>query len=82
MAHIQHALQLGMSRIQVRTVDTDVIVILAGAFYELIRSQPLAEILVAFGMGKNYQLISMNALCSSLGEPRARSLPVFLALTG
>ena len=82
MVHIQHALQRGMTRIQVRTVDTDVIVVVVGPFYELVRSQPLAELFVTFGMGKNYQLISMNAICSSLGEPRARSLPIFHALTG
>ena len=36
---------------------------------------------VAFGMGKNYCFYSINIVCSTLGEPRSRSLSVFHALT-
>lgn len=31
---------------------------------------------------KNYRFYSINSICSSLGAPRSRSLPVFHALTG
>ena len=65
-----------------RTVDTDVVVIVVGAFRALAGIQPLADIWVAFGMGKNYRLLSINAICDSLGEPKAQALPVFHALTG
>ena len=41
-----------MKNIEIRTVDTDVIVILAGMFYDLLVIQPLADIWVAFGVGK------------------------------
>ena len=47
-----HALEQGAKTIQVRTVDTDVVVILAGTFHDLIATHPLADIWVAFGMGK------------------------------
>ena len=35
--HIHHALQQGMKTVEVRSVDTEVIVILIGAFYELVK---------------------------------------------
>ena len=51
--HIHHALQQGMKTMEVCSVDTDVIVIFIGAFYELVNTQSSADILVAFGTGKN-----------------------------
>ena len=79
VVHIVHALQQGMKRIEVRTVDTDVIAILAGAYFKLALAYPLADIWVAFGKGRFY---SINYICASLGELKARALPVFHALTG
>ena len=38
--HILHALQQGMMTVKVCTVDTDVVVILAGALYDLSQTQP------------------------------------------
>ena len=51
--HIHHALQQGMNRVEVRSVDTDVVVIFIGAFYELVKTQSSADILVPFGTGRN-----------------------------
>ena len=82
IVHVSHALQTSMQTIKVRTVDTDVVTILIGAFYDLTAIQPQADIWVAFGMGKNYCFYSINTICCTLGEPRSRSLPVFHALTG
>ena len=82
VVHAQHALQQGMKNIEIRTVDTDVIVILASMFYDLLVIQPLADIWVAFGVGKNYRFLSINAICHTLGRPKAQALPVFHALTG
>ena len=80
--HVQHALQHGMHTIEIRTVDTDVIVILAGVFYELCTIQPLADIWIAFGVGKSYRFLSINTICSTLGELKPQALPIFHALTG
>ena len=82
VVHILHALEQGMKTFVIRTVDTDVIVILAGVFFELIAGNPLADIWVAFGIGKNFQMYSINAICSYLGEEKAQALPLFHALTG
>ena len=81
MVHIEHALQQGMKKIEIRTVDTDIVIVLVGAFYDL-RTQPLADIWVAFGTGKNYCFLSIKGMCESLGEHKSRALPVFHALTG
>ena len=42
--HILHALEQVMKRIEVCTINTDVIVILVGAFVKLTRGQPLGDI--------------------------------------
>ena len=59
VVHILHALE---------TVDTDVI--LTVVFFELIANNPLADIWVAFGTGKNFRLYSINAICTYLGKER------------
>ena len=82
VAHVMHALDQDRKTIVVRTVDTDVVIILVGAFHNLTVIQPLADIWVAFGMGKHYRFYSINALCSSLGAERSHALPVFHALSG
>ena len=66
VVHILNAPEQVMKSVKVRTADTDVVIILAGAFYELCQTQPLADILIAFGRSKNYRFYSINAICDSL----------------
>ena len=73
VVHLLHDLEHGMKTIKVRTGDSDVVTIL------LISVQPSADIWVAFGTGKNFRFYSINAICASIGESRARALPVFHA---
>ena len=82
IVHVLHALYQGMKSVKVRTVDTDVVVILTGAFFKLSQAQPLVDIWVAFGMGKNYRFYSINTIYSSLGKQKSQALPVFHTLTG
>ena len=82
MVHIRHALEHGAETVLVRTVDTDVVVILVGLFFDLVTIQPSCDFWIAFGMGKNYRLYHINSICESLGEPRSRALPVFHAFSG
>ena len=51
-------------------LDTDVIVVLVGVFHRMLQSQPLADIWVAFGVGRTYKLYSINAICNSLGASK------------
>jgi len=80
--HVVHALQQGLKTVQVRTVDTEVVVILAGQFHDLLAIQPLADIWVAFGMGKNLRFYHVNAVCASLGQRKSRTLPIFMRILG
>ena len=82
VVHILHALHQGMKSVKVRTVDTDVVVILIGAFFVLSQTQPLADIWVAFGMSKNYRFYSINAIYYNLGKQKSLALPVFHTLAG
>ncbi|KAK3750309.1 hypothetical protein QZH41_001768 [Actinostola sp. cb2023] len=83
VVHVLHAIQVDQSQsVLVRTVDTDVIVILIGKFHHLKAIQPDLDLWVAFGMGRNFSFISVNIICAGLGEARSRSLPVFHALSG
>ena len=43
MVHIQHALEHGAETLPVRTVDTDVVVILVGLFFDLVTIQPSCD---------------------------------------
>ena len=67
---------------QVRTVDTDVVVVLIGVFHKLLLSQPKADIWVAFGVGKNYRHYSINALSTSLGTKRPQAIPMLHLISG
>ena len=80
--HIQDSLEKGAQMIYVRTADTDVIVIIAGVFFELQATYPGLNIWVAFGMGKRFQYYHINTICSSLGEPKCQALPFYHAFTG
>ncbi len=82
VVHLLHALEHGMRTIKVRTADSDVIAILVGAFFNLTSTQSSVDVWVAFGTGKNFRFYNINAICITIGEPRARALPVFHALTG
>ncbi|XP_061894509.1 uncharacterized protein LOC133644183 [Entelurus aequoreus] len=82
VVHLQCALKEGAKTVLVRTVDTDVIVILAGLFYDLVVLQPLTDIWVAFGMGKRFRYYHINHICKSLGEPKSQGLLMFHAYSG
>ena len=66
VVHVLHALEQGQKTVLVRTVDTDVVAILVGTFYHLAVVQPLLDIWVAFGTGKNYRFYSINGICARL----------------
>ena len=83
VVHILHAIQDNKAKsVLVRTVDTDVLVILIGKFQHLRVIQRNLDLWVGFGTGRNFSFISINTICAGLGEARSRSLPVFHALTG
>ena len=80
--HVIDSLQEGATKILIRTVDTDVIVILIGQFHNIIDQYPNAELWVAFGTGENFCYYSINSICETLGRLKSRCLPPFHAFTG
>jgi len=74
--HVQHALDKGCKQVFVRTVDTDVLVILIGLFHDMIASYPSAAIRIGSGIWKYVQYISENSTCAFLGPETSRALPV------
>ena len=82
VVHVLNELEQGFTTVQVRTGDTDVVVVLIGVFHKLLLSQPKADIWVAFGVGKNYRLYSINALSTILGTKRSQALPMLHAISG
>lgn len=79
MLHVAHAAQHGHHQIQVRTVDTDVVVLAVMVVQKLPAGD---ELWVAFGTGKNYRYIAAHEIASSLGPEKTCALPMFHAITG
>lgn len=71
VVHVRHALERGAESVLVRTVDTDVVVILVGKLHDLLAYNYLCKVWVAFGMGRHFSVININGICSSLGESKS-----------
>jgi hypothetical protein len=79
MLHVAHAAEHDHRRIQIRTVDTDVVVLAVMVAQAL---PCVDELWIAFGTGKNYRYIPAHEIAASIGPQKARALPVFHAMTG
>lgn len=49
VVHMRHALERGAESVLVRTVDTDVVVILVGKLHDLLASNKRAKVCVTWG---------------------------------
>ena len=78
MVHVADAVQRGLTKVLLRTVDTDVVVIAIAV------SQTLStlELWIAFGVGKNLRFLPVHEIASSLGPEKSKALPMFHAITG
>ena len=72
IVHIVHTLAQGSKTINVRTVDTDVIVILIGKFHDLKMLQSDLDLWVSFGVGKQFRYYHINTICEWLGQSKCR----------
>ena len=82
LVHLQDALNSGTTTCFVCTVDTDVVVIVAGKFHALLTDHSAVDVWIAFGTGKNFIHIHINEICSALGKDRSMTLPIFHSFTG
>ena len=79
--HVLHALNTGRNQVLIRTVDTDIVVIMTGLFNDLLSLHRSANVWISLGMGKHFQLISVNAICASLGPDTYLAMPLFHSFT-
>ena len=76
--HVSDASREGHSKVMVRTVDSDVVVIAISIFERL----GLQELWIDFGTGKNRQFIPVHTVAQNLGPQKCHTLPLFHAYTG
>jgi hypothetical protein len=79
LLHVADAVKNGHTRVMIRTVDTDVVVLAVACFS---RFTGIAELWVAFGVGKHLRFIAIHEVVPALGLERAHALPFFHAFTG
>ena len=75
---VTHAAKHGHQKVNIWTVDTDVVVLAVTQIQHL----QISELWIEFGIGKHYRFIPAYLVALSMGPERASALPVFHALTG
>ena len=80
--HIKDMLEKDIANIKLRTVDTDVIVILLSFMPQFNELNESVKILTDFGTGEHRRTISINSSFNALGESTCLALPFFHAFTG
>ena len=82
LVHLLDTIANGATTCLVRTVDTVVIVILAGKLHVLLEQHPGSDIWVAFGTRKHLRYVHINSVCSTLRKEKCIALPAFHSFTG
>ena len=79
MLHVKHAVANSHTKVTIKTVDSDVVVI-ALSWYRHISN--IKELWIEFGTGKHRRYIPIHKLSEHLTPPIAEALPFFHAFTG
>ncbi|XP_061721794.1 uncharacterized protein LOC133528424 isoform X2 [Cydia pomonella] len=79
MLHLADAVLKGHSKVMLRTVDTDVVVLAISCVPKL---EGLEELWVHIGTGRNHQYLACHTISSCLGPERTHVLPLFHSFTG
>ncbi|KAK3877040.1 hypothetical protein Pcinc_018219 [Petrolisthes cinctipes] len=78
LLHIQDAVRQGYTKVSIRTMDTDVVILAVAAAGRL----DIDELWVAFATGKNFRYLAAHEMAVALGPDKCRGLPFFHAFTG
>ena len=78
LLHVEDAVKQGYTKVSVRTVDTDVVVLAVTAAQRL----NIDELRVAFATGRSFRFLAAHEIANTLGPNRCRALPFFHAFTG
>ena len=79
--HVANLVSNGRTKLVIKTVDTDVMVLAIAAFARL-QSNGLHQMWLEFGTGKHKRLIAIHIIYAQLGTDKALAMPFFHALTG
>ena len=71
-----------MKSICIRTIDTDILISVISKFYFLKDLCQDLELKVAFGVGKDFAVYSVNNACSTLGLDKSKIMSSFHAISG
>ena len=82
VVHAKHALSHDMKNVEIRTVDSDVVVIFVANFSKLHEELDVNDIIVLFGAGKHLRRYSVKVIYDSLGQEKAKGLAFWVAFTG
>ena len=75
--HVADCKESGHQKIQIRTTDTDVVV-LAVSFWQALE---VKELWIALGVGKHFQWVPCHTIAKHLGPKQSTALPAFHAMT-
>ena len=78
LLHVADAANQGFTKVVVRTVDTDVVVISVATFHQI----QLSELWVAFGTGKHFRYLSVHDICKRIGPIKSQALLALHAFFG
>jgi hypothetical protein len=78
LLHAADAVQKGCTKITIRTVDTDVVVLAVASFSKIGPD----ELWIAFGAGSSFRYIAIHEIVSTMSPSECLTLPVFHAYTG
>jgi hypothetical protein len=76
--HLEDAVKQGYSKVTVRTVDTDVVVLGVTSAHRL----NITELWIAFGTGKHFRFLPAHKIARELGSDRCVAMPMCHAFTG
>ena len=74
LLHAAHAARHGHSKVVLRTVDTDVLVLAISQMHNL----PLLELWLEFSVGKHYRVIPIHSISTRIGQEKSSALPFFM----
>ena len=70
IVHLFHSVRRGNKKILIRTVDTDVLVILLGEFDKVSEICPDLDLWIALGVGKDFAFYSINTIYNEIGAKK------------
>ena len=78
LLHVGDAVKQGYTKVSIRTVDTDVVVLAVTA----VGCLDIDELWVAFAKGKNFRFLTALEMAVTLGPIKCRGMPFFHAFAG